>query len=332
MSLLRFAYPSVFYIFGPILILLIIYRLKFHKSPFYVFPLTGILKKAKKQKSQHHKTVLFVLRSLLLVTLIFFMARPQWTDSQTHVNVDGVDIILTLDVSGSMQLFDDLQDQRQRIDVAKEEALRFIEKRVDDQIGIVIFAADSICNAPLTLDKSILKSIVNETKLGIINQIGTSLGTGLATSINKLRHSKAKSKIIILLTDGCPTPHTEKVSVDTALILAKQRNIKIYTVGIGNENGGYVKSAFGRIHREPDNVDERLLQKIATETGGKFFRANNPKDMKFIYETINELEKTSYKTNIFSRYHEAFSSFLWLLLLLLLGELFLKLFVWRGLA
>ncbi len=332
MSLPHFAYPSVFYFFVPVLILLVAYRLRFYKSPFYVFPLTGMLKKAKKQKSQHHKTVFFVLRSLLLGTLLFFMARPQWTDSHTNVNVDGVDIMLALDVSGSMQLFDDLQDRRQRIDVAKEEALQFIEKRVDDQIGIVIFAVDSICTAPLTLDKGILKSIVSDIKLGLINQNGTSLGTGLATAVNKLRHSKAKSKIIILLTDGQPTPQTEKISVDTALTLAKQRNIKIYTVGIGNKNGGYVKSAFGMVQQVPDSVDERLLQKITTETGGKFFRANNPKDMKFIYETINKLEKTSYQTNIFSRYHEAFSSFLWLLLLLLFSELLLKLFIWKGLV
>ncbi|MCK4499541.1 BatA domain-containing protein, partial [Candidatus Babeliales bacterium] len=106
MSLPHFAYPSVFYFFVPVLILLVAYRLRFYKSPFYVFPLTGMLKKAKKQKSQHHKTVFFVLRSLLLGTLLFFMARPQWTDSHTNVNVDGVDIMLALDVSGSMQLFD----------------------------------------------------------------------------------------------------------------------------------------------------------------------------------------------------------------------------------
>jgi Ca-activated chloride channel family protein len=231
-----------------------------------------------------------------------------------------------------MQLFDDLKDRRQRIDVAKKEAINFIKKRHDDPIGIVIFAADALSHCPLTLDKQILTRIVQKTKLGMINPSGTSLGTGLATSVNKLKHSKSKSKIIILLTDGQPTPHTEQVSVDTAIDLAKQFGIKIYSIAIGNKKGAFVQSAFGFIEKVPDSVDESLLKKIAQQTGGKYFRANNPNDMKQIYETINKLEKTEYQTNLFSRYYEAFATFIWPILLLLFLNLFLTLFTWRGIA
>jgi Ca-activated chloride channel family protein len=265
-----------------------------------------------------------------LLTLLFFIARPQWVDSRSDINVKGVDIIITLDTSGSMQFFDDLQNRRQRINIAKQEATRFVKKRTNDPIGIVIFGADAISLCPLTLDKSILESIVRDIKLGIVNPQGTSLGTGLATAVNKLKHSKAKNKIIILLTDGQPTPATEKISIETALDLSRHFKIKVYTIAIGNKKGGYVRSAFGMIESIPDSVNEKLLERIAHETGGKFFRASSAKEMKDVYETINRLETTKLKTKLFSRYFEAFVSLIWVVLFLFFLELFLKIFVWRG--
>lgn len=327
---LHFAYPHIFYIFIPIWAALTMYRWAFYKSPIYLYPLAEEIKNTPHAHKNYRKSVLFALRSILLFTMIFLIARPQWVDARSRVNVEGVDIIITLDVSGSMQIFDDLKDRISRIDVAKREAIRFIKKRPDDPIGIVVFGADSISRCPLTLDKSMLTEIVTKIRLGVINPSGTSLGTGIATAVNKLKNSKAKSKIIILLTDGQPTPHTEKVSVDTALKLAKQFDIKIYTIGIGNKKGAYVTSAFGFVEKVPDSVDENLLKKIAGETNGKFFRANNPKDIKTIYDTIDKLEKTDYQTNLFSRYYEAFATFVWIILLLFALELFLSLFIWRG--
>jgi Ca-activated chloride channel family protein len=277
-----------------------------------------------------HTKIFFILRCLTLLFLIFLIARPQWVDRRSRVNVNGVDIALTLDVSGSMRVFDSLQDKRSRIDVAKQEAARFIKKRIDDPIAIVIFGADAVCICPLTLDKTILQSIIRKIKLGTINPRGTSLATGLATAVNKLKHSKAKSKIIILLTDGKPTPETEKVTVETALTIAKKLKVKIYTVAIGNKQGGYVTSAFGMVQQIQDSVNEDLLKTIARQTGGEFFRANNPQEMKKIYEKINRLEKTTYETNLFSRYYEAFYLFIWIIIFLIFSELILKLFVWRG--
>lgn len=337
--LFQFAYPQLLYIFIPLWIALILYRLQFHRSPVYRYPLTSQLKaqpSTKKHQSKlttrYRKPILFLLRSSLLLGLIFLIARPQWVDRRSKVNVEGVDIIMALDVSGSMRLFDDIKDRRQRIDVAKQEAIRFIDKRTDDPIGIVIFAADAVSRCPLTLDKTILRSITRGLRLGVINPNGTSLATGLATAVNKLKGSKAKSKIIILLTDGQPTPQTELVTIDTALDLAKKLDIKIYTIGVGNKKGGYVQSAFGFIEQVPDSIDEQLLRKIARETNGRYFRGNNPRELKEIYETINKLEKTEYETDLFSRYYEAFSSFIWVILLLVFTELLLSLFIWRGIA
>jgi len=244
------------------------------------------------------------------------------------MQVEGIDIVLTLDVSGSMQIFDDLRDRRQRIQVAKDEAVRFIEKRIDDPIGVVIFARDSISRCPLTLDKNILRQVVGELELGYINPDGTSLGTGLATAVNRLRKSKAKSKIIILLTDGEPTP--EKVSPESAIDLAKQFGIKVYTIGIGNEKGGYIQHPFLGVHEVGISLNTQLLKKIANETGGMFFRASNPKQLREIYNKIDALEKTEYQTDIFHKFYEAFLSFIWVVLLLLGLELFLRLFIWRG--
>lgn len=328
---LHFAYPHIFYIFIPLWIAINLYRWKFYRSPIYTYPLASQIKKTNFLVKTPYKKILFSLRSLLLFSIIFLIARPQWVDSRSQINIDGVDILITLDVSGSMQLFDDLKDRRQRITIAKKEAIKFINKRHNDPIGIVIFGADAVSYCPRTLDKQILKETIENIKIGIINHSGTSLGTGIATAINKLKTSKAKSKVIILLTDGEPTPRTEKIPVETAVDLAKNYGVKIYCIGIGNKKGAFVPGAFGFIQRAEDSVDEELLKKIASQTGGRFFRANNAKEMTQIYNTIDKLEKTEYKTNLFSRYYEAFNTFIWIILLLFMFEFILKFIFWRGL-
>lgn len=327
---LHFAYPFIFYIFLPAWALLNLYRLKFYKSPIYLFPIANQIKQTPHAKKSSYKKILFLLQSTFLLGLIFLIARPQWADSRSKLQVEGVDIILTLDVSGSMRAFDDTKDRRRRIDVVKQEAIRFIAKRPNDPVGIVIFGADAVSRCPRTLDKTVLKEIVHDIKLGIIAPNGTSLATGIALAITKLKNSQAKSKILILLTDGKPTPETEKVSIETALKLAKKFDVKIYTIAVGNKAGGYIQSAFGFVQRMPDSVDEELLKRIAQNTNGKFFRANNPQEMKMIYNTIDKLERTEYQTNMFSKYYEAFASFIWIVLLLFALNLLLQLFVWRG--
>ncbi|MCK4650584.1 VWA domain-containing protein [Candidatus Babeliales bacterium] len=328
MYFLRFAYYKLFYFLIPVFLLVFLYRLKFYKTPVYSFSLGDFFKKKFLVKKSKHKKIFFFLRSLSLLGLIFLIARPQWIDSRSKVNIEGVDMILAIDVSGSMQVFDDVNDRRSRIKVAKDEAIRFIEKRENDPIGIVIFAKDAISCCPLTLDKNILKEIVGKLELGYINPDGTSIGTGLATAVNRLRKSKAKSKIIVLLTDGEPTP--EKIEPHVAIELAKEFGIKIYTIGIGNEKGGFIKDTFFGIRRVGFKIDVTFLKKIADQTGGKFFRANNPAQLRRIYEIIDSLEKTEYQTDIFHRYYEAFLNFIWIILLIFGLEIFLRFYFWRG--
>ncbi len=326
---LRLAYGPLGYIFFPILCCIILYRLLYHSRPRYRYALTSTLVKQGLITKQYHHHILFGLRSCALLLLCFLTLRPQWIDERSFINVEGIDIILTLDVSGSMQRFDDLKDRRSRIDVAKQEAIRFINKRTNDPIGVVVFGADTLSLAPLTLDKQMLKNIIGTLQLGIVDYEGTFLGTGLATAINRLKNSKAKSKIIILLSDGEPSSH-EKIAPETALELAVSFGIKIYTIGIGNEQGGYIADLFGNVQAGGARLNTTLLEKIAHQTGGVFFRANNPQDMRAVYDKIDQLEKTTYETNLFHPYHEAFGYFIWIVMLLFAVETFLRLWLWRG--
>ncbi len=329
MLFLRLAYVEVLYFLLPAFLLAIFYRWKFYKVPAYSYSLGTFLQKKGFVVSNHHKWILYFLRFFTLLSLAFLVARPQWVDSRSKVNVEGIDIVLTLDASGSMELFDDLRDRRSRIEVAKSEAICFIEKRIDDPIGVVIFGADAMSLCPLTLDKPMLKNTVGQLRLGFINPRGTSLGTGLATAVNRLKDSKAKTKIIILLTDGVPT--AEKIDPDMAIELAKQFGVKVYTIGIGNLRESYFNHPMLGPQKIPSQtIDMSLLKKIANQTGGICFRANNPAQMRDIYNKIDKLEKTEYETDVFQRYYEAFFYFVWILLLFLGLELFLRFYVWRG--
>jgi Ca-activated chloride channel family protein len=330
--LLRFAYPFLLWVLLPVYVLVLVYRLKFYRYPRYIFPLSLHLASAGfAGRSSLRRIVLFVLRAASLLLLVVFAARPQWVDERSIVNVNGVDIVIALDVSGSMQAFDDLNDRRTRIDVAKKEAIRFVEKRTSDPIGLVLFGADAISRCPLTLDKSVLKDIIGRIELGVIDPNATALGTGLAVAVSRLKNSKAKSQIVVLLTDGLPSPEAERIDPVHAIDLAKQLGIKVYTVGIGGEKGvGYIQSPYFGIQAQQMPLNVVLLQKIASETGGQFFRAKNPADMRAIYDKIDQLEKTEIETNLFHNYYEAFLHLIWLVFLLISLEYGLRLFLWRG--
>jgi Ca-activated chloride channel family protein len=327
---LHIAYPYVLYSLGTLLLLIGGIKLFIMHRSWYSYPLTSLIIKKQLQKTASIKYLLYTLRFCLLGFLAFLAARPQWADERSKINVDGIDIVIALDVSGSMEFFDDPQDRRMRIDVAKEEAIRFVEKRTNDPIGLVLFAKDAISRCPLTLDKHILKELIGGIKLGIIDPQATSLGTGLATAVNRLKKSKAKSKAIILLTDGQPSP--EKISPATAVELAKQYNIKVYTIGIGNESGGFMMHPIFGTQSAQTTIDEELLKSIATQTGGASFLARNQKEMRTIYNTIDKLETTELETNVFHTFYEAFEYFIWLLLGLFFFELLIRLTILRGLV
>lgn len=328
---LRFAYLPLLYVLIPLYCLVLVYRLWFYRGVVYRYSLTEYLAHhGRSVASNFGKYFLLFSRAAQLLVVMLLIARPQWVDKKTNVNVHGVDIIVALDVSGSMHAIDDLQDPRVRIDVAKAEAVKFVEKRPDDQIGVVIFAADALSLCPLTLDKTMLIDSINQLRVGYIPADGTALGTGLATAVNRLRTSQAKSKIIILLTDGKPMGE-EKVSPPQAVELARNFGIKIYTIAIGNENGGYFRTFAGWASGGPDMIDKQLLKMIADQTGGRFFEAQRPEKLREIYSTIDKLERTEYQTDIFHRYYEAYQQFIWIFIVLLVLELLGRLLIWRGL-
>jgi len=257
---------------------------------------------------------LFVLRMLVLALLIVALARPQAVSSKQNVNIEGIDIVIAADVSGSMLARDFTPD---RIGAAKKIAAGFIDGRPNDRIGLVIFSGEAFTQVPLTTDHTMVKSLLKEIKSGMI-QDGTAIGDGLATAVSRLKDSQARSKVIILLTDG--VNNSGAIDPESAAELAKMFGIRVYTIGVGSM--GYApypyQDQFGRrgVQQMEVQIDEELLQQIAALTGGQYFRATDNKKLKEVYEQIDKLEKSKIDIQEFRKKHEMFLSFaLWALAL-----------------
>jgi len=305
----------------------VLLRLKWFRYPVYNYSLGSVLKTHKFVSRHKRRTFFLLLRFFVLVSIACLIGRPQLVDSRSSQLVEGIDMIVVLDVSGSMQFCDYGKEKSSRIEAAKQEAIRFIKKRMHDPIGLVIFGKDAVSRCPITADKNILVSIVKDLKIGSIDPDGTVLSLGILTAANRLKNSKSKSKVIIVLTDGDPSPNDE--SPDVAIEVAKRMGIKIYTVGIGSDKDKFVSHPFyGPVRMQ--KVNKALLTKIARETGGRFFLAENQKDMRQIYDTINQLEKTEYETDVFSNYKELFMPFLWVVFLFVFLEIILSSLIWFG--
>lgn len=326
---LKFAYFSLFYFFIPLLFIVAWYRRKYYKPIVYKYSLVSLLKKRGIQSSFFEKDFLFILRFGILLLLVFLLAKPQFVDLRSKVTLDGIDIMLALDVSGSMNCFDDIHERRSRIDIAKYEAVRFVKKRHDDAIGLVIFGKYAVSKCPLTSDKKIIQEIIEDLKIGDIDPSETVLSTGIVNAANRLKSSKAKSKIIILLTDGEPTP--SDINPEIAIDIAKKMGIKIYTIGIGSQQGGLFEDPNYGLIACGSQLNEKLLQKIAEDTRGQYFFAKNSQDMTNIYDTIDKLEKTEYETNIYNRVYDFFIPIIFLIIFLCVLELVLTTFIWFGL-
>lgn len=234
--------------------------------------------------------LLFLLQMAVIACVIVILARPQTRDSWNTSSVEGTDIVLALDISTSMLARDFKPD---RFEAAKEVASKFVAGREGDNIGLVIFAAESFTSLPMTTDRSMVANYINDIRMGML-QDGTAIGDGLATSINRIKDGKAKSKSIILLTDG--SNNTGNVAPVTAAEIARQHGIKVYTIGIGtNGTAPYPQeNMFGRIEyvNLPVVIDEATLRTIAETTGGKYFRATGNNVLKEIFAEIDRLEKT----------------------------------------
>ncbi len=268
----------------------------------------------------------FAIRLIAISLLIIVMARPQIHNKQRHVNVTGIDIIMALDVSGSMRARDLKPD---RLEAAKEVAKEFIDNRKNDRIGLVIFSGEAFTQCPLTTDHVVLKNLFKPIKSGMIED-GTAIGDGLATAINRIKDSKAISRVIILLTDG--VQNSGSIDPISAAEIAKTYGIRVYTIGVGTKGKAPmpVQTAFGEQIMDVDvNIDEDILKKVADKTDGKYFRATSNKSLEHIYQEIDKLEKSKIDVNIFQNKTEEFKSFAIAALVILLLELILKLSIFK---
>jgi Ca-activated chloride channel family protein len=283
----------------------------------------GFAKAAARPGAARVTHILFLVRLLALICLIGALARPQSGVQGEEVITEGVDIILVMDVSGSM-LAEDIKPNR--VTAAKEVAASFIRGRKNDRIGMVVFAGEAYTQCPLTLDYGILLNFMKDIQVGMIED-GTAIGMGLATAVNRLRHSEAKSKVIILLTDG--RNNRGQIDPTTAAQLAKAMGVKIYAVGAGTtqETAPYpVEDPFYGKRYVPIRVDidVPMLRKVAEITGGQMFRATDRKSLETIYQEIDQMEKTEIKVREYTRYTELFHYFLFIGLMLLAVECLLS--------
>ena len=251
----------------------------------------------------------FVLRCAAVGAMIVALARPQIIEHKSHTDAEGIDIMLAMDISGSMLARDFEPD---RMTAAKEVAAAFINDRIGDRIGIAAFAGEAFTQSPLTTDKNSLITMLARLRSGIIDD-GTAIGNGLATAVNRLRESDAKSKVIILLTDG--VNNSGVIGPLMAADIAADMGIKVYTVGVGSRGKAPypVVDMFGNVSYQPMpvEIDEKTLEEIATRTGGRYFRATDNEKLHHIYNEINELEKSKVEITDLTLYHEN-----WLLMLL----------------
>ncbi len=273
------------------------------------------------------RPLLTVLRLLTLALLIIALARPQKRNDQQLVSGEGIDIILCMDVSGSM-LAQDFKPNR--LEAAKNVAANFVDSRPTDRIGLVIFSGESFTSSPLTIDKNLLKAQIFNAQSNVLAD-GTAIGDGLSTSVQRLKDSKSKSRVIILLTDG----ENQGGLIDplTAKEIAKSIGIKVYTIGMGTEGfaPAPAQSSTGAIvmQRQKVNIDEDLLRLIAAETGGLYFRARDNSSLTEIYREIDKLEKTRIDITRLSRFQERFQPFAILAAAMLFLEILLRYTLFR---
>jgi len=263
----------------------------------------------------------FIFRVLAFCCLIIALARPQTRNDEQLVNGEGIDIVLCLDISGSMLAQDFAPN---RMEAAKNVAAEFIDHRPTDRIGLVIFSGESFTMCPLTTDRTVLKTQLYNVQSGLLED-GTAIGSGLATGVDRLRNSPSKSKVIILLTDG--ENNGGLIDPNTAKEIAKSIGVRVYTVGMGTEGfapvpvqtpGGVV------MQREKVNIDEKLLTQIAKETGAQYYRAKDNESLKNIYSEIDRLERSRIEVTAIRRYTEQFFPFALAAALLLMLELLMR--------
>ena len=322
MDIVRFENPGWLYLLFLLVPMTVFYVYKFRKgrATLQMSSLEG-LHELPRTARYYLRHMPFLLRFIAVGLIIVAMARPQGAQDNQDVSTQGVDIVLALDVSGSMLARDFNPD---RISAAKDVATKFILDRRSDRIGLVVFAAESYTQSPLTTDHATLINLLNQVESGLLED-GTAIGNGLATAVSRLKESDAKSKVVILLTDG--VNNSGQIAPLTAAEIAKNFGIKVYTIGVGTKGTApmSVQDAWGNrvFVQAPVEIDEEVLQQISEETGGKYYRATDNQSLRDIYDQINSLEKTKIEVKDYLVYQERYLLFV----LLALGALLIEMFV-----
>jgi Ca-activated chloride channel family protein len=311
LSRLRFSDP--WYLLLLLLIPLILARRVWIQKKVHgglLFPQVGLARQLGSSWTLQVRKYLLPFKLIGLGLLILAFARPQLGSAEEDILTEGVDIMLSIDVSGSMAAED--FHPKNRLVVAKQVVQDFVKGRKSDRIGLVVFAGRSFTKCPLTIDYGVLLRQIEDVQLGMIED-GTAIGSGLANAVNRLRASKAKSRVIILLTDG--VNNSGEVDPLTAAELARSQGVKVYTVGVGREGVAPFPvndPVFGRRYVDVEvQIDETSLQKIAGVTGGKYFRAVDKDSLERIFRTIDGLEKSKISVKSYTHYNEVFAYFLW---------------------
>ena len=287
------------------------------------------LKKSTRSCRVYLLHVPFVLRVAAITLLSIALARPQLTNRWSSESTEGIDIMMALDISGTMQA-EDLKPNR--LEAAKQVASDFVIARPNDQIGLVVFAGESFTQCPLTTDHAVLVNLFKSVKFGMIED-GTAIGLGLANAVNRMKDSPTKSKVVILLTDG--SNNRGDIDPLTAAEIAKTFGIRVYAVGVGSHGQARVpvQTPMGVQYMTMDSeFDETTLQNIASTTGGQYFRATDNNSLKQIYEQIDQLEKTKLRVREYAKHTDTFAPFLVAALLCLLAEILLRYFVLRTIS
>ncbi len=328
MSGITFVSPYFFYLLILVPVFILWYWKK-HRHQFIEMQISslegfGMAPRSWRQRFRH---LLFVFRIFAFILLVFALARPQSTSKLENITTEGIDIVLAMDISGSM-LAEDLRPNR--IEASKKVGMEFIDDRQTDRIGLVVFAGESFSQCPLTTDHAVVKNLMKDIKSGMIED-GTAIGMGLATAVSRLKESKAKSKVIILLTDG--VNNRGFIDPVTAAQIAQTFDIRVYTIGVGTIGlAPYpVQTPFGTQYQNvPVQIDEELLKKVSEMTDGKYFRATDNKKLKDIYQEIDKLEKTKIEVTEYKRHSEEFTTAAFFAGLFLLFELLLRYTIFRS--
>lgn len=325
---ISFANPEFFWAF--LIIPLMILWYVFREKKFYGTVKISSVSKVGSSPLAIFRHVLIVIRCIAIAGLITALARPQTSLSWQDVTTEGIDIVIALDVSGSM-LAEDFKPNR--LEASKQVAMDFISERPYDRIGLVIYAGESFTQCPLTTDHAVLLNLFDDIQNGMIED-GTAIGMGLATSVSRLKDSEAISKVAIVLTDG--SNNRGSIPPVTAAEIAKKFGIRVYTVGVGSNGSARMpmKDQFGRTvyQNVPVKIDEETLKEIAQITDGKYFRATNKKSLEAIYKEIDKLEKSKIEVTEYKKKSEKFVPFALLAVFLLLIEFLLRNIIFKGIV